>query len=203
LAGKSSPIFAPSDTPNGDALTAQAIERVARKLVCERLADAVDPVVGLAVRKRKALPPGIWIIGSARLMRGGTLGSYLSSSLCPDIALLQECVAPRDLDRSKIVHRQIAGSRSWGSAVAVFNNECDIEEVGAVRTKYSTLFPMLGTYPGATIVARVHVPGIGAVTCVSVYGPINVYAQTTMLRIIADLIALGSNAPPGGGECTP
>jgi hypothetical protein len=56
----------------------------------------------------------------------------------------------RDLDRSQIVHRQIAGSRSWGSAVAVFNKELGIEEIGSVRTKYSsTLFPMLGTYPGA------------------------------------------------------
>jgi len=51
----------------------------------------------------------------------------------------------RDLDRSQIVHRQIAGSRSWGSAVAVFNKELGIEEIGSVRTKYSsTLFPMLG-----------------------------------------------------------
>jgi endonuclease/exonuclease/phosphatase family metal-dependent hydrolase len=117
--------------------------------------------------------------------------SYLASGLHPDVALLQECVAPRDLSRSKIVHRQIAGSRSWGSAVAAFNDEMDIEEIGAVRTKYSsTLFPMLGTYPGATIVARVTVPGVGPITCVSVYGLINVYAQTTMLRIIADLIPL-------------
>ena len=117
--------------------------------------------------------------------------SYIASDLHTDVALLQECVAPRDLARSKIVHRQIAGSRSWGSAVAVFNNEMDIEEIGAVRTKYSsTLFSMLGTYLGATIVARVTVPGVGPITCVSVYGLINDYAQTTMLRIVADLIPL-------------
>jgi len=40
------------------------------------------------------------------------------------------------------------------------------------------------------IVARVDVPEVGPITCVSVYGLINVYAQTTMLRIIADLIPL-------------
>jgi hypothetical protein len=60
-----------------------------------------------------------------------------------------------------------------------------LEEIGAVRTRYgSTRFTMLGTYPGSTIVARV------LVTCVSVYGLMNVYAQTTMLRIVADLIPL-------------
>jgi hypothetical protein len=117
--------------------------------------------------------------------------SYLASGLGADIALLQECVAPRELDRSQIVHRQIAGGRPWGSAVAVFNEDLNIEEIGAVRTKYSsTLFPMLGTFPGTTIVARVEVPEVGPITCVSVYGLINMYAQTTMLRIVADLIPL-------------
>ena len=89
------------------------------------------------------------------------------------------------------MYREIGGSRSWGSAVAVFNKELSIEEVGAVRTKYgSARFQMLGTYPGAVIVARVDIPAVGPITCVSVYGLINVYAQTTMLRIVADLIPL-------------
>jgi len=116
--------------------------------------------------------------------------SYLSGLGC-DVALLQECVPPRDLNRSKIVHRKIAGNRPWGSAVAVLNNELSIEEIGSVRTRYSsTLFSMLGTYPGATIVARVGIPTVGSIACVSVYGLIDVYAQTTMLRIVADLIPL-------------
>ena len=105
--------------------------------------------------------------------------SYLSGLGC-DVALLQECVPPRDLNRSKIVHRQIAGNRPWGSAVAVFDSELNIEEIGSVRTRYSsTLFSMLGTYPGATIVARVGISAVGSITCVSVYGLIDVYAQTT------------------------
>ena len=117
--------------------------------------------------------------------------SYVASGLGADIALLQECASPKELDRSRIVHRQIAGGRPWGSAVAVFNDDLRVEEIGAVRTKYSsTLFPMLGSFPGAVIVARVEVPGVGQITCVSVYGLINVYAQTTMLRIVADLIPL-------------
>jgi hypothetical protein len=116
--------------------------------------------------------------------------SYLSGLGC-DVALLQECVPPKDLDRSKIVHRHIAGNRPWGSAVAILNNELGIEEIGSVRIRYSsTLFSMLGTYPGATIVAGVGFPAVGSITFVSVYGLIDVYAQTTMLRIVADLIPL-------------
>ena len=78
-----------------------------------------------------------------------------------------------------------------GLSGCCLHTELGIEEIDAVWTRYSsTLFSMLGTYPGATIVARVEVPGVGPVTCVSVYGLMNVYAQTTMLRIVADLIPL-------------
>jgi hypothetical protein len=87
--------------------------------------------------------------------------AYLTSGLGADIALLQECV-PRELTRSQIVYRQIAGVRPWGSAVAAFNKNYSVEEIGAVRTRYSsTLFQMLGTYPGAVIVARVELPEVG------------------------------------------
>jgi len=117
--------------------------------------------------------------------------AYLASGLGAGVALLQECVPPKDLPRSRVVYREIAGGRPWGSAVAVLSDELEIEEIGAVRTRYSsTRFSMLGTYPSATIVARVGVPGIGPITCVSVYGLMEVYAQTTMLRIVADLIPL-------------
>jgi hypothetical protein len=73
------------------------------------------------------------------------------------------------------LQRRNGHRRDWGSANQVL---------------FDTLFPMLGTYPGATIVARITVPGVGPITCVSVYGLINVYAQTTMFRIVADLIPL-------------
>ena len=38
--------------------------------------------------------------------------------------------------------------------------------------------------------ARVGFPAVGSITFVSVYGLIDVYAQTTMLRVVADLIPL-------------
>lgn len=117
--------------------------------------------------------------------------SLVARDLGVDVVLLQECVAPADIPRDRIVYREIGGSRPWGSAVAAFGSSIAVEEIGAVRTPYgSTRFPMLGTYPGAVIVTRALLPDVGPVTCVSVYGLINVYSQTTMLRIVADLIPL-------------
>ena len=48
---------------------------------------------------------------------------------------------------------------------------------------------MLGSLPGSVVVARIHVPEVGPITCVSVYGAMDdgVYAQTRLFRIIADL----------------
>ncbi|CAN5701365.1 hypothetical protein BH23GEM9_BH23GEM9_20000 [soil metagenome] len=117
--------------------------------------------------------------------------ALLDGGLGLDVALLQECVAPGDLRRDQVLYREIGGGRPWGSAVATFGEGMRVEEIGAVRTRYaSTRFTMIGTFPGAVMVGRVHVPGVGAITCVSVYGLINVYSQTSMLRIVADLIPL-------------
>src|SRR5690606_16568957 len=108
-----------------------------------------------------------------------------------DVMLLQESVIPTDMNRSRIVHREIGGNRRWGSSVVALSDDLQVEEIDTVCSRYAaTRFTMLGTYPGAVIVARVSIPQIGTITCVSVYGVINVYAQTSMLRIIADLIPL-------------
>lgn len=119
--------------------------------------------------------------------------AYLGSKAGADIMLLQESGVPAGISRSRYVHRELAGSRPWGSAVVVCADAADLElaEIDAVRTWFgSTRFSMLGSTPGAVIVARVDFPGIGPITCISVYGVINVYAQTTMFRIVADLIPL-------------
>jgi hypothetical protein len=115
--------------------------------------------------------------------------SYLESAT--DVALLQECSVPSSISKGRFAFREIGGSRPWGSAVVSFNNEIDVDEIGTVRTRYDTTrFSMLGTYPGTIMVALVTIPDVGPITCVSVYGMIDVYAQTTMLRIVADLIPL-------------
>lgn len=119
--------------------------------------------------------------------------TYLGSKAGADIMLLQESGVPTGLPRTRFVHRELAGSRPWGSAVVAFSDaeDLELEEIDAVRSRYSSRrFSMLGSDPGTMIVARVDFPGIGPITCISVYGAINVYAQTTMFRIVADLIPL-------------
>lgn len=107
-----------------------------------------------------------------------------------DVALLQESVLRDDIDRDKIVYRPIGGTRPWGNAVVALNS-CALREVQTVGTKYSPrTFSMLGTVPGALIVATQTLENIGNITFVSIYGVIDVYAQTSMLRLVADLIPL-------------
>lgn len=130
---------------------------------------------------------------------------YLRIQSGTDVMLLQESVAPLDLDQSQFVYREIGGNRRWGSSVVAFSEDVRVREIDTVSTHYSNsvFFSMQGTFPGAMIVAQAIIPGIGPITCVSIYGLINVYAQTTMLRIIADLIPLfdsqfGSRVVLGG-----
>ena len=117
---------------------------------------------------------------------------YLQSENKADVMLLQESVAPSDIPRTRFIHREIAGRRPWGSSVVAFADDLETEEIDAVRTRYGTTrYSMLGNLPGSVIVARIQVPEVGPITCVSVYGMIEgMYAQTTMFRVIADLIPL-------------
>jgi hypothetical protein len=130
--------------------------------------------------------------------------AFLRSDAGVDVMLLQESVIPSDTSRLHCVHREIAGTRPWGSSVVALNKNIEVREIDAVRTRYgATRFSMLGSLPGAMVVTLAEVPGIGPVTCVSVYGVINVYSQTTMFRIVADLIPLfdsryGENVVLGG-----
>ena len=129
---------------------------------------------------------------------------FLRTGDIADVALLQECVPPANLQKTHLEYREIGASRPWGSAVVSFSDNIQIDEIGTVRSRYSTTkFSMLGTYPGSIIVTRAKIPDVAPVTCISVYGLINVYAQTTVLRIIADLIPLfdspdGQNVILGG-----
>jgi endonuclease/exonuclease/phosphatase family metal-dependent hydrolase len=71
------------------------------------------------------------------------------------------------------------------------NPEIELDEIWTVRTRYSAqTFAVSGTYPGAVAVARATLPNQRPITLVSVYGLIDVYSQTTLFRIIADLIPL-------------
>src|SRR3954451_11041045 len=61
----------------------------------------------------------------------------LASELKADVALLQETVPPSNADPRNIIYREIAGYRPWGSAVALFRERAEIEEIWAVRTPHS------------------------------------------------------------------
>ena len=118
--------------------------------------------------------------------------NYLKTKSNADVMLLQESVAPSGIPRNRFVHREIAGRRTWGSSVVALTDYLETVEIDAVGTSYgSTRFSMLGSLPGSVIVARIHVPEVGPITCVSVYGAMDDgYAQTRMFRVIADLFPL-------------
>ena len=97
---------------------------------------------------------------------------YLQTERKADVMLLQESVAPSDIPRNRFVYREIAGRRPWGSSVVAFAHDLETEEIDAVRVHATapTRFSMLGSLPGSVIVARIHVPEVGPITFVSVYG---------------------------------
>lgn len=120
---------------------------------------------------------------------------YVQSSLRADVALFQETVPPDGFKPNQVVYREIAGYRPWGSAVAAFRDGASIEELWAVKTPFSRRrFTLANTFPGAVSVAEVKLDGLAPITFVSVYNVIDTYAQTTLLRIIADLIPLFDSA---------
>jgi len=106
-----------------------------------------------------------------------------------DVALLQETVPPRDFPAGSVIWREIGGWRRFGSAVATFG--LPLEEILSASSRYSgRSFPLLNTFPGSVVVARVRPPDVEPITVVSVYGVIDVYSQTTLLRVVADLVPL-------------
>ena len=115
---------------------------------------------------------------------------YLRNTLRPDVALLQETVPPALTDGRTVVYREIADYRPWGSAI-VARPGLPLETVWAVPTRFSRRrFQLANTFPGSVAIGEVTIAGIAPITLVSVYNVIDVYAQTTLLRIVADLVPL-------------
>jgi endonuclease/exonuclease/phosphatase family metal-dependent hydrolase len=112
-----------------------------------------------------------------------------------DVVLLQETVPPREQARDRVVYQEIGDFRAWGSAVAAASDRVRLEEISTARTPFSRRrFTLRNTYPGSVSIARAEIEGVAPITFVSVYTVIDVYAQTTLLRQIADLIPLFDSA---------
>ena len=119
---------------------------------------------------------------------------YLQTELRPDVALLQETVPPPSLDSRSVIYREIADYRPWGSAI-VTRTGLPLETIWAVPTRFSRRrFQLANTFPGSVAIGEVTLEEIAPITVISVYNVIDVYAQTTLLRIVADLIPLFDSA---------
>ena len=110
-----------------------------------------------------------------------------------DAALLQEWVPPRNLRREQVIWRELGGSRRWGSAIVTFGPM--IDEVTHAKSRYAQhAYSLMNAHPGAVAIARAHPEGAAPITLISVYGVMDPYVQTTLFRVVADLIPLFDSA---------
>lgn len=105
------------------------------------------------------------------------------------VALLQECAPPADIRRDHAIWRELGGSRRWGSAV--YSNVLPLEEITHARSRYARhAYDLHQACPGGVAIGRVRPPDDLPITVISVYGVMDPYVQTTLFRIVADLIPL-------------
>ena len=116
---------------------------------------------------------------------------HLSASLGAQVALVQEAVPPLEIGRDRAVYGELGGYRNWGSAVVALDPLVTIEALRSVRLPYNRRrFLLANSNPGSVAVARLSVPGIQAITLVSVYGVFDGSVVSSMLRVVADLVPL-------------
>lgn len=126
--------------------------------------------------------------------------SYLRALAITDVWLFQECLPPAELEGNLVFPGSIGGYRRWGSAVyAPRLKTRSISRVEPVwRGQRRGQVNLLATLPGCVAVARVHLPSGFELTCISVYGVIELgYASTTMHRILSDLEPLFDDGEVG------
>jgi exonuclease III len=106
--------------------------------------------------------------------------TYLTETVSADIMLLQEFIPPVKVEEKyKILYRDIAEKRKWGSAVVTRN--LPIHEV-----KFKN------SYPGAVVVAEVTLPSSEILTVISLYGMFDEanYVTAALHRTLSDLTPL-------------
>lgn len=109
-----------------------------------------------------------------------TAWKYLTENISFDVALLQECVPPHEInDLNNVIYREIGGRRNWGSAIVTLN--LPVREL-----------ELKNSYPGALVAAEVTLPDDTVITAISLYGMIDSdgYATLTIHRMLSDLTPL-------------
>lgn len=116
---------------------------------------------------------------------------YLSITIGAQVALVQEAVPPLDFGSDRAVYGELAGHRNWGSAIVALDPAISVEPLRSVRIPWSRRrYLLANTHPGSVAVAQLRVPGIQAISLVSIYGVMDGSAVSTMLRVVADLVQL-------------
>jgi hypothetical protein len=120
---------------------------------------------------------------------------FLRDDIRPTVALLQEATVIPEAPGGSVSSR--AGDLPYHTAVVAYGGR--LEPVPEVTTRYSatTPFAIYPSVPGAFAVGRVvDLPGVEPFVAISLYGRMApLYAQTSVLRSVADLIPL-FDAPP-------
>jgi endonuclease/exonuclease/phosphatase family metal-dependent hydrolase len=122
--------------------------------------------------------------------------SYLMKTVHPDIALLQEVLAP--LPQVGCMRYQVGDlgpDQGWRSQV--FRAAGWMTEVTTVKSpRMSREMPLMRSYPGCVAISHTLPADDSLLTAISVDAVFDGgTAQTTMLRILADLIPLFETAP--------
>ena len=139
------------------------------------------------------LTVGTWNMGHWQYKgRRSEAWKYLRSEAAVDVILLQESAIAEDVPKSSYHHRRIEGRRDWGSGVLAFPNGAEVYGLDTVRTIYDAKrhFDVTGYTGGYMAAAYVTLPGVKPFVGVSLYAMPDLYAQTVLLRLVADLIPL-------------
>ena len=115
---------------------------------------------------------------------------FLEDEIRPTVALLQEVALGSETALGPFFNQ--AGKLPYGTAVVAYHGK--LEPLPEVTTRYSAQTPFQispcvpGTFAGARVV---DLPGVEPFVAISMYGRMApLYAQTSVLRAVADLIPL-------------
>jgi hypothetical protein len=126
-----------------------------------------------------------------------TTWRYLEEQIRPTVALVQEALANTIPPTEGGSINSEAENVPYQAAIVAYAGR--LERIDEVFTKYSSRqpFPLRPSIPGAFAVARVlDLPGTEPFIAISLYGRMApIYAQTTVLHAVADLIPLFDASP--------